>query len=167
MDAIRAVLTSCLAQNTAGVEPDMSLTAYAIQLPDEMTLSQDMSVIDPTALHTAREHVKGALGTALYDEFRTLYDSTAPARSYTFNPAEVGRRRLRNTCLDYLMAADNSLGQSQTSVRRIASQFSSADCMSDKLAALACIASAPADCPERAQFLGTYYDFSDLQRMRE
>ena len=71
-------------------------------------------------------------------EFKAIYDlaSTSGSTGYEFNPQEVGRRRLRNTCLDYLAALDN-----KEFVQLAKNQFDSANCMTDKISSFAVLAS--------------------------
>ena len=132
---------------------DYSLTAYALQLPGETTLSLDMPVILVDSLTAARKHVKKSLAKLLHDEFTAVYDSLSSSLPYKFSPEEVGRRRLRNTCLDYL-----------TSPRTPASgaisekQFNTADCMTDSIAALGSLVSQPPGTPAREKALADFYN---------
>jgi len=149
IDAIRTVLSTCSAPGS-----DPSLVAYALQLPDELTLSQDMQVIDVEKLHAARGRVKKALAQALKAEFEAAYENAGQAEGanakYEFSAAEVGRRRLRNTCLDYL-----SSERSAASAARSKLQFDSSNCMTDNIAALGCLVSQ--DCPERTAALASFH----------
>lgn len=147
VQAVKTTITTCIASKKS----DFSLISYALQLPDEMTLSLEMSVIDPIALHTARLHVKKELANALKEEFEQLYALTnAKTVEYIFSPEEVGRRRLHNTCLDFLSHLEG-----QDSIDRAAAQFDASICMTDKIAALACLASK--SCPERTKALSTFH----------
>jgi aminopeptidase N len=56
------------------------------------------------------------------------------------NSAEVGRRRLRNTVLDYIHSLKDD-----TAAELCLQQYNSADCMTDKVAALSCLADIPGD----------------------
>ena len=87
------------------------------------------------------------------DEFTALYDSLNTNEPYEFSPAATGKRRLKNTCLDYLMALD-----SPEMTQRAVQQFESANCMTDSLSALACLATLPRDRSERYDALMTFYD---------
>lgn len=148
VDAVRAVLTSC---NAAGAEVDASLLAYALQLPDESTLSQEMAIIAPDLLHAARKHVKRSLVAALEAEFKAVYAAaSAAAKEYEFSPKEVGRRRLRNTCLDFLSSAG-----SEQAAALAKQQFDAANCMTDKISATAALVSS--DRPERQQALDKFH----------
>lgn len=131
VDAVRAVL------NSVGTA-DPSLLAYALQLPDEATLLNQMRVVNIDSLHAACRYVKRSLATLLQAEFARVYDGAAQglASEYKFTPAEVGRRRLQNTCLEYL----TTLGGT-SAIALAKRQFDAATCMTDKLCALSCLVS--------------------------
>jgi aminopeptidase N len=57
----------------------------------------------------------------------------------------VAKRRLKNTCLDFL----SSVG-SNNSIKRAKQQYDNANCMTDRLAALGCLVSQPSDDREEA-----------------
>jgi aminopeptidase N len=149
ISAMRQVISSC----ASGVA-DPSLIAYAMQLPDGTTLSQEVYVIDPDAIHAAIKHTKKSLAIALKAELQTVYDSLTGSGPYEFSASEVGRRRLRNTCLDYLSAADSV----EDAAERAMGQFKTANCMSDKLAALSALVDLPMASPERSKALSAFYE---------
>lgn len=125
-EALRGVLQAEVA--------DLALVAYALALPAEAALANELSAIDPLALHATRDGLRAAIGRALADEFKARYDALAPQGAYMLSPAETGRRRLRNACLAYLVASGDPEG-----IERAAAQYQSADNMTDALAALACL----------------------------
>ncbi len=129
---------------------DAALLSLSLQLPDLTTLATMLAEVDVDKLVAARNHVKKALARALKSEFERVYAQTVHKGSYEFNSAETGRRRLHNVCLDYL-----STDLSAASAQRSKKQFDSANCMTDRLAALAALASH--DCPERDQALEQFY----------
>jgi hypothetical protein len=75
-------------QAGASETSDPSLIAYTLQMPDESTLAQDMSVIDPVRLRAARGHVKKSLSQALREQFLVAYEITSQAakQDYEFTP---------------------------------------------------------------------------------
>jgi len=146
VDAIRTVLISA---KSSTVDP--SLIAYALQLPDLTTLLTQQKLFDIDGLYRARKHIKRTLSTLLYAELEDIYTHTASAEEYRFDPSEVGRRRLHNTCLDYFTVD----GLHPSAVPRAKYQFDSSTCMTDKLAALSCLASI--DCSERDDAIETFY----------
>ena len=133
ISAVKASLSSWKTCNQ-----DLSLLAYALQLPDISTLAQEMEVINPDTLFAARNHVKRSIAQQMKTELMEIYEGTSQeeGKDYVFSPSEVSRRRLRNTCLDFLTSL-NSPESTQLSY----AQFTSANCMSDKLAALSCLVS--------------------------
>ena len=102
---------------------DYSLTAYALQLPGFTTLSLSMPVILIDPLLEAIKHVKTTLAKHLVKEFEDLYDSLNTDEAYSFDPQSVGRRRLKNTCLDYIMSLETP-----SAVERATKQFNTATC---------------------------------------
>jgi hypothetical protein len=66
---------------------------------------------------------------------------------------EMGRRRLKNTVLDFL-----SCEKTTESATRFQALYNSADCMTDRLGALSTLISH--DCPERDAALENFYKFA-------
>jgi aminopeptidase N len=159
LQAVRSILQSV--QGAGQQEQDLSLLAYALQLPDLMTLVNLMQPLDLDALLAARKKIQKALAEALQDDFLRVYrllTGMEGNRRYAFNPREVGRRRLRNTCLDYL----SSLPANQH-LHLAKSQFDAACCMTDKLSALAALCSMPS--AEREAALRAFYDTAQGQAL--
>jgi aminopeptidase N len=105
VEAYRKVLRTAIEDPSI----DKSLLAYALSLPEELTLLGDMDVMRPLALHEGREWVKRSLASALHKEIREVYDALNVVVPYEVNPREIGRRRLKNVCLGYL-ATDKGEG---------------------------------------------------------
>ncbi|MCP3915356.1 MAG: aminopeptidase N [bacterium] len=117
---------------------DGSFRSLALTLPDESTLSQRMAVIDPDALHTAREFVRSTIGRALRLELEQVYTAHAGSGSYASDAASIARRRTQNCVLSYLAACESS--ETTALVQR---QFESADNMTDSSAALVLLSRLP------------------------
>jgi len=110
---------------------DLNLAAYALTLPSLSELLDSAEVpVDPLAIVAARKHVKQTLAAAAKTQLEKVYHLTAPedGAPFSVDGAEVGRRALRNLCLDYLSSIEGSA--------RPMKQFEAASCMTDKLAAL-------------------------------
>ncbi len=117
---------------------DPAFIAEALTLPGEATLAEQMEVVDPEALHAARNALGQHLAAGLEDAFARLYADLSPVNAaYAPDAQQVGRRRLRNLCLAYLnelpVAAYRELARRQ---------FASADNMTDQFAALAVLSNA-------------------------
>jgi aminopeptidase N len=131
-------------------ERGAAFVAEALTLPGESTLAEALEVVDPDALHAARNGLRRHLAEQLADELNDLYLKLAPTRAYTPSSEEAGRRALRNLCLGYLLELDSA------AVRQLAlRQFHAADNMTDQFGALAALAQIA--CPERETALAEFY----------
>jgi aminopeptidase N len=133
----------------AGEDP--AFAAEALTLPGEATLAEEIAIVDPDALHAARNGLRCFVAEQLQHELRQCYESLAPDAPYQPTPAAAGRRALRNLCLGYLSELDTA--ETRTLAMQ---QFVSADNMTDQFAALATLAQY--DCRERAQALAAFYE---------
>ena len=133
-------------------ERGAAFVAEALTLPGESTLAEAMAIVDPDALHAARNGLRKHLAEQLEGEFTGLYATLAPNSPYAPSSEQAGRRALRNLCLGYLSELDSA------GTRRLAMQhFRQADNMTDQFAALSVLANIIADCPERQEALGEFY----------
>ncbi|MCX8145942.1 MAG: aminopeptidase N [Azovibrio sp.] len=134
-------------------ERSPAFVAEALTLPGESTLAESQTVVDPEALHGARNALRLHLAHALEAELGAAYAALAPQGRYHFDAEAAGRRALRNVCLTYLLELDTP------AYRALAwSQFETADNMTDQFAALAALANLnAADCPEREHALAIFY----------
>ncbi|MDP3438481.1 MAG: aminopeptidase N [Azonexus sp.] len=127
-----------------------AFVAEALTLPGESTLAEALTVVDPDALHAARNGLRRHLAEALADELSTVYHALAPSQAYQPSAEEAGRRALRNVCLSYLLERNTPAS------RQLAmAQYRNADNMTDQFGALAVLAQT--DCPEREEALADFY----------
>ena len=127
-----------------------AFVAEALTLPGESTLAEALEIVDPDALHAARNALRRHLAEQLENEFSELYAALAPTAPYQPSSGEAGRRALRNLCLGYLLELNTP------AARQLAmQQYQSADNMTDQFGALAALAQT--DCPERAEALAGFY----------
>ena len=134
----------------ATLDQEPAFAAEALTLPGEATLADKMEVVDVDAIHAARDLARSAIGQALNDQLRTLYDSLTDASGYTIDGPAIGRRSLRNACLSYLVATgeDSAVGLAKA-------QFDAGQNMTDVLAALSILSGV--DCAERLDALEAFY----------
>ncbi|HZS66660.1 MAG TPA: aminopeptidase N [Burkholderiales bacterium] len=128
-------------------EPDRVFAAEVLMLPAESFLAEQMEVVDPDALHEARNTLRRRLAAALRNELVATYERLASSGAYSPDAASIGRRALRNQCLGYLA----ELGEADLAYQ----QFRRADNMTDAMAALTALAQL--DCPEREKALAEFY----------
>jgi aminopeptidase N len=131
---------------------DKALLAQMLTLPSESALALQMEIIDPEALHRARNRVRAALARQLEREFIQIYMENQDNSPYSLTPEAIGRRNLKNACLSLLLAADPL----PTSFVQMAfNQYERQTNMTDTMAALSALAHCPA--PERQMALADFY----------
>ncbi|MEO6247031.1 MAG: aminopeptidase N [Sphingomicrobium sp.] len=128
---------------------DPAFKGEALLLPSEALIGDRMALVDPDAIHTAREVLRRAIGTALADPLAAAQRDGAAGSD--LSPAAKGVRRLRTVALGLLAAGDPAKGAVLAKA-----QFDAADNMTDRQGALAILVNL--DAPERDQALGAFYD---------
>ncbi|WP_373280448.1 DUF3458 domain-containing protein [Methylogaea oryzae] len=118
---------------------DLSFLSLLLGLPSEDYIGSLMKIIDPDAIHAARQLLKKEIATALADDFRRLYAEHHRDESGRFDAQAIGRRRLKNVCLGYLAELDTD-----DTHRLCAEQFHQARNMTDQIAALGCLVNSSA-----------------------
>mmetsp|Transcript_2525 Transcript_2525/g.7233 ORF Transcript_2525/g.7233 Transcript_2525/m.7233 type:complete len:895 (-) Transcript_2525:116-2800(-) len=137
---------------------DLSLLAYALTLPAESALLETLQPpVDPVRLHEARASVRRKVGAALHEEFAQRYAELSPkaGEALVIDGPSAGKRRLRNVCLGYLVAAKDD-----AALKLCSAQFEEArarGCMTDKLAALSHLVDFPRGVEVEAA-LQAFYD---------
>lgn len=142
--------TQALARVLAGSVADPAFAAEALSLPGEATLAEQLDVVDPDALHAARNGLRRDIAEQLSAELHACYNRLAPHGSYCPDPLSAGRRALRNLCLGYLCEIDSPLNRALAM-----QQFVTADNMTDQFAALTILAQTDSD--ERNLALDAFY----------
>jgi aminopeptidase N len=84
---------------------DEAFKALVLSLPSEGDLALLAEVVDPQALHTAREALRARLAVHLELALFRLHAQCHDQGPFSPDAASAGRRALRNACLD-LMAAE-------------------------------------------------------------
>jgi aminopeptidase N len=133
---------------------DPAFAALALALPGEADLAREIGRdVDPDAIRGAREALRGSLGRAHARGLADLHDSMADSEPFSPAAAAAGRRALRNGALAMIVAGDAIAG-----AERAQRQFARADNMTEKLGALAALATIPGDAREHVleTFARTY-----------
>lgn len=122
-DAFEALIT----------DPDISpaYKAVAMELPSEKTIGDALPLIDPWAVHHAREFVRERLGTRTLTKLEDIVNENQTPGDYSPNTQDAGRRSLKNTALYYMVATAN-----KHAILLVRDQFLVANNLTDKLAAL-------------------------------
>ncbi len=145
----KAFVTAC-ARVLADAASDPAFAAEALMLPSESFLAEQMKMVDPDALHAARNRLRRKLGEALKKDLLAAYEALRVPGPYTPDAESAGKRALRNVALGLLMELDDP------AIRKACvAQFERADNMTDAMAALAALANC--DCAERTAALDAFY----------
>ena len=128
---------------------DPAFKAEAILLPSEGLIADRMEVVDPDAIHAARDALRKEIGSALHDQLLGAH-RTDGASGDDLSPSAKGTRRLRSVALGFLAANDPS--EAATLAK---AQFDRADNMTDRQGALGALVLL--DRPERQLALDTFY----------
>jgi aminopeptidase N len=124
---------------------DYSIQAYALLLPTESTLAEEMDLVDPIGLHKARGTVKKALARKFQNELLERYQQlTADINAQTefkVDATAIGQRRLRNVLLEYLCSIRSTEQEQLDALQLAKNHFDQARGMTDKMASLSALAS--------------------------
>ncbi|MEZ4334918.1 MAG: aminopeptidase N [Myxococcota bacterium] len=129
---------------------DGSLRALAITLPSLRVIAQELAVIDPDAIHAARERLGAWLAKTHADALWALYGTLAPDGPYRHERLQIDRRRLRGAILRHLAWTG-----AEEAVAAASAQYAAADNMTDAQAALFVLADV--DDPRRDQAFADFH----------
>ncbi len=130
---------------------DPAFVAETVLLPSEAFVGDHMPEVEPEAIHTAREALRGDLGHELETLWRAAYQATSLAKRFEYSSVAKGARRLRSVSLGYL-AASKADDAAAIAMR----QYELADNMTDRQGALTTLANS--DSAERPRALAAFYD---------
>jgi aminopeptidase N len=129
---------------------DPSLLTQLLTLPSEVYLGEQMSEIDPGRIHQVRQAARRQLATASRELLIERYRAGRQTEPYGLDPQQVGTRSLKNFCLTLLMLLEDA-----EVVELCLQQYEFATNMTDRLTALACLASSVL--PQRQTILEDFY----------
>lgn len=146
-DSLRATL------NDTQLDPAFRETV--LTLPAETVIAEQMDVIDPQAIHTARRFLRHSLAQALRKDFVAAYKTNQTKGAYSPDATSAGKRALKNLALSYIAELDDAdahvLAQAQ---------YDNANNMTDRMASLSALANSQA--PGKAAALAQFY--SDFEQ---
>jgi aminopeptidase N len=133
---------------------DPAFRELALILPSETIIAEQMEVVDPQAIHTARQFLRRTIGAALKPELLAQYHANQTAGEYSPDALSAGKRALKNLCLSYLTVAPD-----MAELKLTQQQFESATNMTDRSAALVAMIHSGA---EAGPYLKAFYqDFEN------
>jgi aminopeptidase N len=139
-----AAVGSTLASNAL----DAAFKAEALIMPSESGIGDRMDLVDPAAIHAARDALRAAIGTALAEPLAAA--AAQGAAGSDLSPAAKGVRRLRGVALGLLAAGDPARAGALAKA-----QYDAADNMTDRQAALGVLTAL--DVPERQAAFDDFY----------
>jgi aminopeptidase N len=148
--AVDAAFTDAFRKILVDERLDGSLKSHALALPAENQLAQEVTPVDPDALHAAREHVRKHLARELAKDLRATFEKCSTGERYKNDKASIDRRRLKNVALSYLSLLDDA-----DALARPLAQLRSADNMTDAESALRVLANREGK--ERDEALAEFY----------
>ena len=128
---------------------DTAFKGEAMLLPSESLIGERVEIVDPDAIHRARDALRERIGTALAQELAAAQRSGAAGDD--LSPEAKGLRRLKTVALSLLAAGEPTAGAALAKA-----QYDSADNMTDRQGALGVLVSL--DAPERADVLADFYE---------
>jgi aminopeptidase N len=135
--------------NDSALEP--AFVALVLVPPGEADIARDIGRdVDPDAIFRARSALRAAIGGRLAPQLSALYSRLYTAGGYSPDARSAGRRALRNVALDLMAATGKS-----AEIARAYQQYTTADNMTDRMAALATLSLH--DVVERQPALDDFY----------
>jgi aminopeptidase N len=133
---------------------DPAFRELALILPSETIIAEQMEVVDPQAIHTARQFLRRTIGAALKPELLAQYHANQTPGEYSPDALSAGKRALKNLCLSYLTVSPD-----MAELKLTQQQFESATNMTDRSAALVAMIHSGA---EAGPYLKAFYkDFEN------
>ena len=129
---------------------DRAFIGEMLSLPSEGFLGQQKTPVDVDGIHKARKVVIKGLAEAMKDDLVNTYHDCQTNEEYRYTPEDVGRRRLKNMVLGYLMEIAD-----QDTIRLCTEQFYRASNMTDEIASFTLLVDSEA--PEREEAIEEFY----------
>lgn len=144
-------LTSALRDTLNDDTLDPAFRELVLTLPSETMIAEQMDVIDPQAVHAARQFLRRRLATQLRADLLHAFHANQNSGAYSPDAVSSGKRGLKNLVLSYLCELDDK------DVHTLAQeQVDGAGNMTDRLAALAALVNSRAGGKDAA--LAEFYD---------
>jgi aminopeptidase N len=134
---------------------DSAFREQALLLPSESMIADQMEVVNPQAIHQARQFVRRTIGEALRADLLAQYDANQTPGAYSPDALSAGRRGLKNLALAYLASTSSEEG-----IALAQAQFDNAGNMTDRVAALTALIHAGAGSAQAA-LQAFYADFDN------
>jgi len=131
-------------------EIDCDYRALILNAPSEISLFQELSIVDPIKLSLDRRAFIQCIAKHCEDELLATYHAMQSSGPYSLEPLEMGRRSLKNLCLGMLMDLNSAKYDALAK-----KQYFQANNFTDRMAAIGPISIYSA--PSAAECLNHFY----------
>ena len=144
-------LTAALGTILTDQKLEPAFIALTLVPPSEADIASEIGrEVDPDAIFAARRKLRAAIGERHAAALAGTYQRMITPGPYRPDAQSVGRRSLRNVCLDLLAVSERT-----DAIVRASAQYENADNMTDRMAALGTLSLH--DRPERTAALEDFY----------
>ena len=106
---MNGVLPAAFRRILAGEIDDPALISLVLTPPGGLLLAEQMQVVDPDAIHTARKYLVSCVAELFRDLWMDLYQRLSGfSDAHVLDARSIGCRSLRQTCLEYLVSLDDN-----------------------------------------------------------
>jgi len=123
---------------------DAAFKELVLTLPSESYVAENLAVVDPQRIHTAREAMRSQLASELRDDWAWALEAHQVVGGYSPDPVSSGRRALANLALSMLCLDAVAQGDAIWPGRAY-QRFKDASNMTDRIGALAALVNSHAD----------------------
>jgi len=145
-----APVIEAVANTISDTTLDKAFVAEAVRLPSEAYLGDQMQLVDPDAIHAARDALQTQIGKALESEWRAIHHECA-RNGFSLSPDARAARKLRLVALNYVVASGAADGPALA-----LGQYEAADNMTERQGAMSVLVSGKT--PERDKALAAFHD---------
>ncbi|MDD7805140.1 MAG: aminopeptidase N [Endozoicomonas sp. (ex Botrylloides leachii)] len=125
---------------------DMAVKAEMLSLPSTAAIAAQSNVIHPELIHDVRQKLRQAIARAHQTKLLSLWTELSQEKAYKPQANDIAERKLKNTCLSYLIVLENL-----QYLELADGQYQKSTNMTDRLSALSCIVNAVYQQPELIQ----------------
>jgi aminopeptidase N len=119
-------------------ELDAAFKELVLTLPSEAYVAEQLDVVDPQRIHTAREGIRLQLAHALHEDWVWAYEQNHNLGGYSPDPVSAGRRALCNLALA-MLTLEGAQRHNPIWTGKAFQRFKDATNMTDRLGALAAL----------------------------
>ncbi|STX52788.1 aminopeptidase [Legionella busanensis] len=125
-------LTAAFAHVLQDESLDLALRAELIMPPEFEEVATFVEATDVDVIESARDFYRAELGKALYKQAQAMYDLLWSREEHEMNAKAYGQRKLRNSCLWFMMKANE-----EATLNACQNQFTESRTMSDQITSFA------------------------------